>query len=424
MAEESILSDDFLRELMNVGEVDVLVGLPTYNDAETVSHVVQAVRAGLLQYFPRQRAVIINADGGSKDDTQEIIRASSISDLRHGANVHALRTLHSVSTQYAGGPSNGSALYTILSAADLLRASCCMVVSPDSMNIEPVWVDRLLRPVARDNFDLITPVYRRHKYEGLLVSNLLYPMMRALYCKAVREPYPSEFAFSGKLATELAGRDVWQQDTGRIGGEMYLVIAAITGGFQTEQVFVGAKTRRDNAAPADLVQALRQTVGIMFATIEQNFPVCAAGATVKVQEASGDEPMEVDTEPMRVNRKRLHQMFVRGVAELEPVFKSILEPATLTQLQTVAAMPEEEFRYSDELWARCVYEFAASYHHSIISRDHIVQALAPLYRGKAYTFLMENRETSSQQVDEHVEKLCAKFEELKPYLIELWNRRK
>lgn len=423
MAEESILSDDFLRELMNVGEVDILVGLPTYNDAQTVSQVVQAVRAGLLQYFPRQRAVIINTDGGSKDDTQEIVRASSISDLRHGANVHALRTLHCISTQYSGGPANGIALHTTLAAAELLRASCCMVVSPDSVNIEPIWIDRMLRPVARDNFDLVTPVYRRHKFEGLLVSNLLYPMMRALYCRPIREPYPSEFAFSGKLAAELAGRDVWLQETGRIGGETYLVISAITGGFQTEQVFLGNKSRRENAAPADLVKALRQTVGIMFSTLEQNFPACTANTQVKMQSPPGENAGEVDTEPIRVNRKRLHQMFVRGVAELEPVLKSILSPATLTQLQTAASAPEEVFRYSDDLWVRSVYEFAASYHHSIISRDHIVQALAPLYRGKAYTFLMENRETSSQEVDEHVENLCLKFEELKPYLIELWNRK-
>ena len=40
MAEESILTDDFLRELINVGEVDILVGVPTYNDARTVGPVI------------------------------------------------------------------------------------------------------------------------------------------------------------------------------------------------------------------------------------------------------------------------------------------------------------------------------------------------------------------------------------------------
>src|ERR1700722_16646109 len=90
LAEGSILTDDFLRELMNVGEVDMLIGVPTFNDGKTVGQVVQAVRSGLLKYFPRQRAVIINVDGGSRDGTQDIVRAASISDLHHASNLTAL----------------------------------------------------------------------------------------------------------------------------------------------------------------------------------------------------------------------------------------------------------------------------------------------------------------------------------------------
>src|SRR5262245_64553742 len=107
MADENILSDAFMHELINVGEVDVVVGVPTYNDARTVGQVVQAVRAGLLRYFPRERAVIINADGGSRDGTQDLVRAASISDLSGTPDIHALRTLHSISTHYEGGPASG-----------------------------------------------------------------------------------------------------------------------------------------------------------------------------------------------------------------------------------------------------------------------------------------------------------------------------
>ena len=106
LPEGSILSDDFLRELINVGEVDILVGLPTYNDAKTVAQVVQAIRTGLLNYFPRQRAAIINVDGGSRDPSQDLVRAASISDLQHLSNIHALRTLHCISTRYEGGPAH------------------------------------------------------------------------------------------------------------------------------------------------------------------------------------------------------------------------------------------------------------------------------------------------------------------------------
>ncbi len=420
MPEESILTDDFLRELINVGEVDVLIGVPTYNSAATVGQVVQAVRAGLLKYFPRQRAVIINMDGGSRDGSQELVRAASISDLA-ASNVHALRTLHCISTRYPGGVESGAALHSIVAAAELSRATACAVVSADSANAEPEWTERLLRPVIQDNLDLVTPLYCRHKFDGLLLRNLLYPMIRALYCRSVREPFPSEFAFSGRLASYFIDQEVWSQEAGRMGAETYMVLSAISAGFHTGQAFLGPKPRAEHAA-ADLVNALRQTVGVLFWSLEQHLPGCAQ--TQAPPPVPSEVEYSVSTEPLRINRKRPYQMFVRGVAELEPVLTSILAPRTMTELKQVASLPEASFRYPDELWVRTVYDFAGAYHRSVISRDHIVQALAPLYRGRAFTFLVENKDADSPELEKRGEALCRTFEQLKPYLMEVWDGRK
>ena len=137
---------------------------------------------------------------------------------------------------------------------------------------------------------------------------------------------------------------------------------------------------------------------------------------------NGNE-QEVLLEPMRVNRKRLREMFVKGVSELQSIFQSILSPTTLTELQRIARLDEEEFRYSSELWVRTVYEFAASYQKSVINRDHIIQALAPLFRGRACTFLIENRNSSANEVENSIEGLCLEFERLKPDLLQMWKSR-
>ena len=55
MAEETLLSDDFLRQLINVGEVDLVVGVSTHNNAKTIGPVVAAIQAGILKCFPRER---------------------------------------------------------------------------------------------------------------------------------------------------------------------------------------------------------------------------------------------------------------------------------------------------------------------------------------------------------------------------------
>jgi hypothetical protein len=71
-----------------------------------------------------------------------------------------------------------------------------------------------------------------------------------------------------------------------------------------------------------------------------------------------------------------------------------------------------------------VFEFAASHHKSVISRDHILQALVPLYRGRTLSFLVENRDVSEEDIERNVESLCGEFERLKPYLLEVWADRK
>jgi glucosylglycerate synthase len=416
---ENFLTDDFLRQLINVGEVDILVGLPTHNNAKTVDSIVHTIRTGILRGFPRERAVIINADGGSRDGTPELITGVSIDDVRRGSSVYALRTLHAISTRYASTPQSGVALRTILAAAELLRAKACVVISPESENITPEWISNLLRPVYYDGFDLVAPTYRRHKFDGLLMTNLLYPMVRALYGARIREAYMPEFGFSGRLGSQFLGQNRWNEGIGEDGIELRLTLAAVTGGLRICQSFLGKKNPVERHA-ADLVPVLRQSVGVLFSALEPDFQMWS-GVSGSQEVSTNGSNQELVLDPLRVNRKRLREMFVRGVSELESVFQSILTPSTLAELKRIAGVDEEEFRYPAELWVKTVYEFAAAYQKSVINRDHIIQALAPLFRGRVFTFVVENRSGSANDVANNIEGLCLEFERLKPYLLEMWK---
>jgi hypothetical protein len=296
-----------------------------------------------------------------------------------------------------------------------------VVLSPESANIEPDWLSKLLRPIFDDGFDLVTPTYRRHKFEGLLITNLLYPMVRALYGLRIREAYSPEFGFSGRLGSQFLGENAWNDETEGAGVELRFTLAAITGKYRICQSFLGDKDRIERHA-VDLVPALRQTAGALFSALEPDFPVWSVGTGSQPAPSTGPD-QEVLLEPVRVNRKRLREMFLAGIVELESVFQSILSPSTLAELQRISRLGEQDFHYPTELWVRTVYEFAASYQKSVISRDHIVQALAPLFRGRMFTFLTENRNVSAADVEKNIEDLCLEFERLKPYLLQLWKSR-
>lgn len=422
MAEETLLTDEFLRQLINVGEVDIVVGLPTHNNAKTIEPVIRAIQAGILKCFPRERVVVINADGGSQDGTPELVTGASIDDVWSASKVYALRTLHCISTRYARSPEPGTALRTILAAAELLQAKVCVVISPDSTTIEPDWLQRLVRPVYSNNFDLVSPIYHRQRAEGLLMRNVLYPLTRAIYGYRVREPFASEFAISGKLATDFLGKEIWNEEWGRIGAEIFLTVSAITGKYNVCQTFLGTKVPPHLSAN-DVVAAMRRTVGALFSSMDSNFQLWSTISVSQPVTTVGNQS-EMVLEPARVSRKRLRDMFTAGVRELEPVFRSILSPATLSELQRIATLEVGEFNYPAELWVKTVFEFSAAYHKTVINRDHIVQALVPLYRGRTLTFLLENQDGSAEDIEKSEESLCGEFERLKPYLLEIWAERK
>jgi glucosylglycerate synthase len=419
LADESFLTDDFLRQLINVGEVDILIGLPTHNNAKTIGPILQTIQAGILQWFPRDRAVIINADGGSRDGTPELVTGVSIDDVRRASNLYALRTLHSISTKYGNSPAEPIALRTILAAAELLQAKACVVMSPHSSNIESEWIAKLLRPVRGEGFDLVTPMYRRHKFEGLLITNLIYPMTRALYGFKIREPYMDDFGFSSRLGSEFLLQNAWSDGDNSIGVELQFTLSAIKGGRKICQTFLGEREHIDHRG-ADLVPALRRTVGTLFAGLDADFSIWSADNKSQPVTTVGPDH-EILMEPLRVNRKRLCEMFSTGVAELKDVFQQILTPSTLGELQRIAGLDEDAFDYPARLWVNTVYEFAASYQKSVINRDHIIQSLAPLFRGRALTFLTENRNADAEEVEGNIEALCVEFERQKPSLVQMWK---
>jgi len=416
---DTLLSDELLRQLMAMGEVDVLVGLATYNNAGTVEHVVRATQTAFAKYFHRERTALIIADAGSRDGTLEAARSTNVRDSTPLLASHSLRTMHQIAVPYHGVPGKARALRSIFAAAELSRARACVVVGADHQGMTPEWIENLVRPVQRDSFDFVSPVYRRHKFEGLLPKNVVYPVTRAVYGLSLREPLGGDSAFSGRLVTHLLGQSLWEVEAVRSGIDLGITAAAAVGGFRACELALGRREsgRDDRVALGSVVE---QVVGSLFACLDmhQQFWQASPAATeVPVKGTLAD----VANEPVRINRKRMFDRFRSAVSELGSVLEQILAAETLAEIRVLTAKSDREIHFPDELWARTVYDFAAAYHHSVMHRAHLLQALTPLYLGRAGSFVVENLESEAAEVDGRLEELCLAFERLKPYLLERWK---
>src|SRR5688572_14023126 len=121
------ISSEVRSVLAGIRRADVLVGIPSFNNAGTIGHVVRAVNAGLAKYFPDCRSVIVNSDGGSNDGTPNVVLKSQIHDYQTILVQHPLRPIHKIITPYHGIPGKGSAFRTIFGIAKELQVKACAV---------------------------------------------------------------------------------------------------------------------------------------------------------------------------------------------------------------------------------------------------------------------------------------------------------
>lgn len=197
-------------------DVEILVGIPSFNNARTIGHVVRAVEAGLTKYFPGRRSVLVNSDGGSTDGTTDIVREASV-DYESILVDHRQGGLRKLVTPYHGIPGKGSAFRKIFEIARELGVRACAVVDSDLRSITPEWIELLVKPVLEEEYEYVTPYYLRHKYDGTITNTIVYPLTRALYGKRIRQPIGGDFGFSGRLASLYLDKNVWESDVARFG---------------------------------------------------------------------------------------------------------------------------------------------------------------------------------------------------------------
>lgn len=417
MPRKSILSDDLLRQLVAVGQVDVLVGVPTFNHAATIGEVVTRVHTGLAAHFPRERTVLINPDGGSDDGTMECLRAAPMAAAESRGSA-TLRTTHRVSALHAGGLGGAGGMRAVFASADLLQARAVVLLDADVVTLEPEWIGALARPPWAGEADLTIPIHPRPRYDGALLSQLVRPLLSAVYARRLQSTVIGAFGCSGRFAARLAALPVWEADPSRPALDVILVASALAEDFRLTHAHLGPCTFAARPRPP-LPELFGQVVGAAFACLERDAPAWlgrgepAEVPISSVRREAADAESPVDPAPMI-------ERFRSGVRDLAPLLGEILTSGTLARLQAAAAS-EEAPRIPDPLWATTVYEFAASHHRGVMTPEHLTQALVPLYLGRTASFFAEIASATDEEQRERLATLQREFEGLRPTFVEHWN---
>jgi len=405
----TVLEETVIDEVRRIGSAGILVGIPSFRNADTIAHVVKQAAAGMVEYFPELKPVLVNSDGGSTDRTRDVVLATEVPSQ-----------VDKIVTPYRGIAGKGSAFHTIFEIAARLGVRVCIVVDSDLRSITPEWIRFLGWPVWRGEYDFVTPHYLRYKYDGTITNSLAYPLTRALYGQRIRQPIGGDFGFSGDLASVYANRDVWETDIARFGIDIWMTTLALNEDFRVCQACMGLKLHNNKDPGSDLGAMFHQVAGTTFDLMRQYerhwMEVKRSTPAPVMGEECKDEP-----EVAVVSFENLMDHFRRGYEEYRGVWEVILRRENLRETSRASAMSDEEFEFSSGLWVRVVYDFAIAFHFSELDRDTVLEALKPLYCARTAYFVKKTEDISSYEAEIEVEGNAETFEAMKDYLRYYWN---
>lgn len=393
-----------------ITKADIVVGIPSHNEAGYISFPTQQADKGLTRYFGELSAAIINCDNDSPDGTRQAFMNTST------------QTPKIYLSTEEGVTGKGNNLRNLFAKAVELSARAVVVVDADLKSVTPLWIRNLGEPLLED-YQFVAPLYVRHKYDGIITNNIAYPLTRALYGRRVRQPIGGDYGFSGELARTFMDSGIWTEAAGDYGIDIWMTTLAMRSGVGVVQSFMGRpKVHRSKTPRSDLGNLFRDVIKTIFdlmcrfdgfwKDVKWSRPTAVYGFGM------GDVELPPD---VKVDSRMMWDGFMSGLRANWDTYVKIINTPNLNKLEEVAGLPEQEFEFPTGLWAKVLYDFAVAYKRETIPRDELISCLVPLYEGKTVSFVLETQAMNTQQVEEFLEDQCLQFEKSKPYLLERWS---
>jgi len=393
-----------------VKQAEVIVGIPSCSEAESIPFVTEQAAIGLSTYFSAYRGVLINCDYGPPDHT----RISFFSVPTKVPRIYL--------SSPEGMPGKGNALRRLFQKALELGARAIVVVDADLKSLTPRWIKNLGEPLLRD-YGFVSPVHVRPRFDGTITNHFAYPFLRALYGRRIRQPNGGDFGFSSEVARLCLASDLWDEHVSCWGIDIWMTTLAVQSPYRVAQAFLGGPKAHRIKDPRVAFDAMFEDVVYTTFRMLETFPETWSQVRwSKPVPIFGLGPSETETlPPSRADEEQFYRAYVEGFTRLLPRLREIVADGVLRQLAELARLPFPRFEFSPDLWATTVYDFAAGFHAGRIPRSELVRALIPLYLGRTCSFLKSTRGAQPHRVEDVLEQQCLVFEETKPYLLKRWS---
>ena len=383
-------------------KTDLIVGIPSFNEADNISFVTEQADKGLLKYFPKQKGVIINVDNDSPDGTKDVFLKTKTKNPK----IY-------ISTP-PGVRGKGNNFFNLFNYVEKLNAEAVVVVDADLESITPEWIYNLLTPIV-EGYDYATPYYARSEYDGSITNHICYPLLSGLYGYNVRQPIGGDFSFSHKLAKHWLKKK-WHKTTKKYGIDIFMTMNAVQGGFKIAQVGLGAKIHKPSAPK--LGPMFSQVVNTLFKNIIANKEEWMHLDKKKEVPYFGEHELG-KPQTVSVDYKGMKATSIFDFNTNEDMLARALSGKVFSKLKKM--YKKGDININDELWYKIVYDAIFAYNRTDMNTG-LIEALKPLYFGRFVSFFKSTMEKPFETCEKEIIKQADLFWQNRDYLINKYKK--
>lgn len=385
-----------------VKEADIVVGIPSYNEADNIAFVAEQASLGLKKYFPKYKSVIINVDNNSPDNTKQAFL---------NANTKVPKIYISTPPNITG---KGNNFYNLFKEIENLDAKAVVVIDADIKSITPEWIKSFLDPILKTKHDFVTPVYARNEYDGTITNNICYPLVASILGIEIRQPIGGDFAFSRKLSDHLLKQE-WSPVMRRYGVDIFMTLNTIIEGFKMCQVGLGQKIHKPSAPK--LGPMFTQVVETLFDILLSNKDKWKIESGSEKLKNCGKSKIGIPQD-LAVSYKGLKQTSLYEFSINRQVLERALSKNVFNELDEM--YKREKIKISSDLWSKIIYDMLYSYDTTDLGVD-IIEALKSLYFGRSLTFIKSTMDMTFIESEKQILKQAKIFVQNKNYLLAKYN---
>jgi glycosyltransferase involved in cell wall biosynthesis len=377
---------------------DIIIGIPSLNEGDTIANVAEVMSEGVHSVYPDRSANIINVDNASTDDTKEQFLSADTGE--HGKKY--------ISTA-PGKKGKGRNFYNLFHEVVKTEPDAVAVLDADLTSMETSWAEKMLGKVL-EGYDLVTPIYKRHQYDGTITNHVCYPTTYGVNGMNIRQPIGGDFAFSVEAAENWLEQE-WDETTFQFGIDIFMSTTTIYGGLDVCSTHLGVKAHAPSGP--NLQSMFQEVAGTLYSLLEKNRSYWEDVDTVQEVDTFGsnegyDAPdLAVDLEEIKNDMTELFNEHRARIQQFLP--KDLFDE--------VAGMVDSgTMDLTAHQWSNVYYSAVSSY---VDEPDpSIVKGMLPLYMFRNASFQVQTDGFSHAECEEKIQEQAEVFFENRDLLLE------